>query len=232
MNIIITGASKGIGHGIATHLASCGHTVGLIARSEDLLKETAEAIAKSGGTAVYAACDVSDSAAIRASIDGLAKEMNGIDALVNNAGIVNRKPIDELSDEEWIAMIDANVHGVFYTTRAVLPHLRDRGRGHIINVSSISGKTPLPGGSGYAATKFAVTGLSQSMFLELRNDDISVTTLYPGSVDSASHRHDPEADHSWKVQPEEVGQVCERILTMRPGALISDVEIRPLRKPK
>src|SRR5690606_16913700 len=94
-----------------------------------------------------------------------------------------------------------------------------------------SGRVPLPGGSAYAATKFAVTGLGQSMFQELRGYGIKVTTVYPGSVDSASHRHDAAADHSWKVTPEEVGEACWDIIHTRAGHCISEREIRPLRRP-
>ena len=128
-------------------------------------------------------------------------------------------------------MIETNVSGLFYATRAVLPHLKSQGRGYIINISSISGRLPLCGGSGYAASKYAVTGFSDSLFLEVRDYGIQVTTIYPGSVDSASHLHDPGEDTGWKVRPEEVGQACRDILRMRPGACISQLEIRPLRRP-
>jgi NADP-dependent 3-hydroxy acid dehydrogenase YdfG len=157
--------------------------------------------------------------------------MGGVDALVNNAGIVLRRSIWDLQPEEWRALIDTNVTGLFHTTRAVLPMLRTQGSGHVINISSISGKVPLPGGSAYAASKFAVTGFSQSLMQEVRNFGIKVTTIFPGSVDSASHRHDSSADTSWKVTPEEIGRACAYALNAAPGTDVSELEIRPLRKP-
>ncbi|MGC9328627.1 MAG: SDR family oxidoreductase, partial [Candidatus Hinthialibacter sp.] len=133
--------------------------------------------------------------------------------------------------EEWRAMVETNIHGVFYAVRAVLPFMKDQGGGHIINISSISGRLPLPGGSGYAATKYAVTGFSESLMQEVRDYGIKVTTIFPGSVDSESHRHDADKNHLWKIKPEEVGETCYHVLNTAPGALISRVEIRPLHRP-
>ena len=155
-----------------------------------------------------------------------------MDALINNAGLVIRKNVFDIAVDEWRAMIDTNINGVFFATRAVLPYFKSQQRGHIVNVSSISGKVPLPGGSGYAATKFAVTGFSQSLFHEVRDYGIKVTTIYPGSVDSESHRHDPAADNFWKVTPAEVGAAVRDVLRTAAGTVISEVEIRPLRKGK
>ncbi len=231
MNVIVTGASKGIGRGIASFLAMDGFNVGLIARSQDLLDDLAASLSEQGGSCAAAACDVCEPEALDAAVAAIRDELGGVDALVNNAGLVTRKSIIELTHEEWRAMVDVNVHGAFNAIKAVLPYLQARGRGDIINISSISGRLPLPGGSGYAATKHALTGLSLSCFQELRDFNIRVSTIYPGSVDSASHRHDPSADHSWKVSPEEVGQACRDILRMAAGASISELEIRPLQRP-
>ncbi len=231
MKIIITGASKGIGRGIATFLAREGFEVGLLARSGDLLAELEEKIKTAGGRCASLSCDLRDPDATSGAIDRLVRELGGVDGLINNAGLVIRKDVFTLTLEEWQAMLETNVAGVFYATRAVLPHLKSQRRGYIINISSISGRLPLRGGSGYAATKYAVTGFSDSLFLEVRDHGIQVTTIYPGSVDSESHRHDAEEDTSWKVRPEEVGQACRDILRMEPGTCISQLEIRPLRKP-
>lgn len=229
MKVIVTGASKGIGRGIALFLAMDGFDVGLIARSGDLLEDLRQGIEEQGGTCFSAACDLRDSdataAAMAATIDGL----GGVDALINNAGLVIRKSALEITLEEWHALVDTNINGLFYATRAVLPHMQEQGRGHIINISSISGKVPLPGGSPYAATKYAVTGFSQSLFQEVRDFGIKVTTVFPGSVDTESHRRD--ADNTWKVSPEEVGQACAQVLRTDPGTVLSEVEIRSLKRP-
>lgn len=231
MKVIVTGASKGIGRGIATFLASDGFTVGLLARSLDLLGELKREIEADGGACAVAACDIRDPEKTRAAIESLIEALGGIDALVNNAGLVIRKDVFELSLEEWHKLIDTNVNGLFYATRAVLPRMREQGHGDIINVSSISGRVPLPGGSAYAATKYAVTGFTQSLFQEVRDYGIRATTVYPGSVNSASERHDANADTSWKVQPEEVGQAIRDLLRFRRGTVVSELEIRPLGRP-
>jgi hypothetical protein len=231
MKVIVTGASKGIGRGIATVLAREGHTVGLAARSTELLADLERQLADQGARTFYRTADLTSPDETHRSLLDLIDEMEGVDALVNNAGTVLRKDVWSITVEEWKHMMDVNINGVFYATRAVLPTMKTQGSGHIINVSSISGKFPLPGGSGYAASKFAITGFSQSLFQEVRDQGIKVTTLYPGSVDSASHRHDPGADHTWKVTPEEVGRACLDVLCTRHGNCVSEVEIRPLGRP-
>jgi NADP-dependent 3-hydroxy acid dehydrogenase YdfG len=232
MRVIVTGASRGIGRGIATYLAVDGFEVGLLARSRDLLEDVRQTIEEQGGTCFSAACDLRDPEQTELAVAATIEALDGVDALINNAGIVIRKSVWDLSIEEWRAMIDTNVSGMFYATRAVLPHFKKQGRGHVVNVSSISGKVPLPGGSAYAATKYAVTGFSQSLFQEVRDFGIKVTTIFPGSVDSESHRHDPAADHSWKVTPEEVGAACASVLRTAPGTVISELEIRPQMRPR
>lgn len=231
MNVIVTGASKGIGRGIASFLAMDGFNVGLVARSKDTLEDLRQSLEEQGGTCYSAACDIRNPDDVELAVAAIAQGLGGVDALINNAGLVIRKSVFDLSNDEWHAMVDTNLTGMFHMTRAVLPFFRSQGHGRIINISSISGKVPLEGGSAYAATKFGVTGFSQSLFHELRGHNIAVTTLYPGSVDSGSHRHDPGADQGWKVQPEEVGQVCRDVLRMRLEAVVSDIEIRPLGRP-
>jgi NADP-dependent 3-hydroxy acid dehydrogenase YdfG len=231
MRVVITGASRGIGRGVAEFLAMDGFDVAALARSKELLEDLCASVESHGGRCVAESCDVCDPDQTARAIDAAADRMGGIDALINNAGIVLRKPATEISIDEWRTMVDTNLNGVFYATRAALPRFREQGHGHIINVSSISGKFPLPGGSGYAATKYAVNGFSQSLFQEVRDFGVKVTTVFPGSVDTASHRHDPGADHSWKVTPEDIGRACASVLRTPPGTLISELEIRPLSRP-
>jgi len=231
MKVIVTGASRGLGKGIATYLGRNGCTVGLIARDESSLGAVLDSIRKENGSGSLAACDLRDSEATQSAIDSLVMEMGGLDGLVNNAGLVIRKSALDISFEEWHAMVDTNLNGLFYATRAALPYLVKQERGHIVNISSISGRLPLPGGSGYAATKYAVTGFSESLFQEVRDYGIKVTTVFPGSVDSESHRHEEGEDASWKVTPEEVGKAIADLLKTSTGNCISRLEIRPLKRP-
>src|SRR5262245_27256846 len=135
MKVIVTGASMGIGRGIATRLAHHGHELGLIARSDDKLAELCGKIPGGGRRCEIAPCDLRDAEATQAAIDGLIKSLGGVDALINNAGIVLFKSIWDLTLDEWRAMIDTNVNGLFYATRAVLPIMRTQHRGHIVNIS-------------------------------------------------------------------------------------------------
>ncbi|MDP8244242.1 MAG: SDR family NAD(P)-dependent oxidoreductase [Candidatus Hinthialibacter antarcticus] len=231
MRVIVTGASKGIGRGIATYLAKQGYSVGLLARSQSLLDELRNEIIQDGGKAESIDADLRDPNRVEEAIDGLVNILGGIDALINNAGLVIRKDVFSLSPSEWTAMMETNVNGLFYCTQSALRYMKKQQSGHIINISSISGYVPLPGGSGYAASKYAVTGFSESLFHEVRDFNIKVSTVFPGSVDSESHRHDAEQNHSWKISPEEVGQACFNILNTEPGNCISRVEIRPLKRP-
>ncbi|HOF41799.1 MAG TPA: SDR family NAD(P)-dependent oxidoreductase [Candidatus Hydrogenedentes bacterium] len=231
MKVIVTGASKGIGRGIATVLAREGFQVGALARSSELLDELRVEIEAANGVCHSAVCDLRDPQATEHAIGTLQRQLGGLDALINNAGLVVRKNAFDLSMEEWHALIDTNIHGLFYATRAVLPGMREQRRGHIINISSISGKMPLPGGSAYAATKFAVTGFSLSLLQEVREYGIKVTVVYPGSVDSPSRHGAADGGVSWKLAPEELGQACADILRTAPGTLISELEIRPLSRP-
>ena len=231
MKILVTGASRGIGRGIALVLGRAGHEIGALARSVDGLDSLATELRDAGATIAVAPLDLRRAKDIEPAIDRLTDALGGVDALVNNAGLVIRKSILDLEIDEWRAMMETNVDGPYLVTRAVLPRLRAQGHGHIVNVSSISGRLPLANGSAYAASKFALTGWSESLFLELRDFGIKVSTVYPGSVDTGSHRHDPNADHSWKVTPEEVGEACRAILETSPHNVVSRLEIRPLRKP-
>ena len=232
MNVILTGASKGIGRGIAIALAKAGCNLGLLARSQDELEAVAEACRACGDIQVFTRpCNLRSADDTQAAIDALTSALGGLDAIINNAGLIIRQDVKTISLDDWHAMVETNINGVFYTTRAAIPHFQTNGHGHIINISSISGRMPLPGGSGYAATKYAVSGFSESIFLELRDDNIKVTVIFPGSVDSQSHRHDPAAPTDWKVQPEAVGDACWSILNTSPGNCISRLEIRPLHRP-
>ncbi len=231
MKVIVTGASKGIGEGIATVLGREGFELGLLARSGDLLEDLKTKIEALGARCFAAECDLRSWKSTSTAIEELIDSLGGIDALINNAGVVIRKDVFTLSLDEWHAMVETNLNGLFYATRAVLPKLKIQQSGTIINVSSISGHFPLPGGSGYAATKYAVVGFSDSIFHEVRDHGIRVTTMFPGSVDSKSHRHSPDEDTSWKVKPEEVGVACRDVLRTAPGTCISQLEIRPLQRP-
>ena len=231
MRIVITGASKGIGRGIAEVLANYGHSLGLLARSGDLLSALKKSIENLETDCYISTCDLRDPVATNDVIADLIERLHGIDALINNAGVIIRKDIFKLSVEEWLAMIETNINGVFFASRTAIPYFVAQKSGHIINISSISGRLPLQGGSGYAATKHAVTGFSESLFQEVRDYGVKVTTIFPGSVDTASHSTKKATDDRWKITPNEIGEACQEILNTSTRNCISRLEIRPLNRP-
>jgi len=228
MRVIITGAGRGIGAGIAEVLAEAGHAVGLVARTADTLRQVADRITGAGGTAVHAAIDVADPEQVERGFRDLIEQLGGVDALVNNAGVMVNQSTLQIDPADWRRQIDVNVHGPFYCTRAVLRRMIDQQAGHIVNVGSISSYHPLPGASGYATSKHALLGFTESLFQEVRQQGVKVSGVYPGSVNTGMQ----SAGGDWMVQPREVGQAVREVLQTRSANLVSRVEIRPAAKPR
>ncbi len=223
---IITGASEGLGLCFSQVLIEDGARVAGLARRVALLEEHAR---KFGAAFLPIPCDVRDLEAVRSAIRRVRESFGRIDILINNAGVGRFGPIEELKKEDWDEMMDTNLTGLYHVTREVVPILKKQGSGHIVNIASIAGLLGNPNLGGYNASKFAVRGLSEALFKELREFGIKVTGIYPGSVatnfSSSGHR----APH--KMDPAEVAQVVLHVLTRSENFLISDVVMRPL-KPK
>jgi 3-oxoacyl-[acyl-carrier protein] reductase len=187
---IVTGASQGIGRAIALAFADAGAKVGLIARSEDKLREVAGAVRTRGGTAAWAVADVADSAAVDAAAVALRAELGPADVIVNNAGNVVRRATALLDDAAWRRVLSVNLDGTFFVTRAFLADVtrtRPAGQdpGRIINISSIAGRLGTPELLAYCAAKHGVVGLTRSLAEELRGAKVPVNAICPGSVDTA-----------------------------------------------
>lgn len=183
MAVLITGASQGIGKATALLLAEQGYDVVLAARQAERLEKVARAVRERGREALAVPTDVSD----RASVEQLADKattFGAIEVLVNNAGICMSAPMAETSIEDWQQLLDVNLWGYIYTVHAVLPQMLARGRGTIINVGSFGGKVPLPGMTAYCTSKYAVTGLTETLRLELSDRGIEVCGVHPGVTKS------------------------------------------------
>jgi len=180
--ILITGASSGIGEATARHLAAQGARVVLGARRTDRLEKLTAKIRESGGTAEFRALDVTDLADTKAFADFALKTFGRIDVIINNAGVMPLSPLAELKIDEWNRMIDVNIRGVLHGIAAVLPHMTERKRGQIINLSSIGGHRVWPTCAVYSGTKFAVRAISEGLRQETQ--DIRVTIISPGVVES------------------------------------------------
>lgn len=224
---LVTGGNRGIGRGIVEALAREGVTVALTARKlEDAQKAAAE-VGK--GTRGYA-CDVRKPAEVAALFAAVHKDLGGVDVLVNNAGVGAFGAIAEMSLDDWHAVIETNVNGVFYCTREAIPQMKARGAGYVFNVSSLAGRNAFPGAGAYCASKHAVNGFSEVLFQEVRDADIRVTYLMPGSV-ATDFGRGTAAKQDWALQPEDVGEMVVDLLKTSPRALHSRVEMRPA-KPK
>jgi 3-oxoacyl-[acyl-carrier protein] reductase len=181
-NALITGAGKGIGRAVALALAAEGANVGLLARTESQLTEVADEVRKLGVKAATATADVADMAAVNQAVEHLKQELGPIDILINNAGIGTFGKFLEMEPAEWEKIIQVNLMGVYYTTRAVLPEMIGRQTGDIINISSTAGQRGAAVTSAYSASKFAVMGLTESLMQEVRKHNIRVSALTPSTV--------------------------------------------------
>ena len=192
---IVTGASSGIGRATALALSEAGASVALAARRADRLEEVAARIRGNGGRALAVVTDVADRDAVFALVERTAAELGSADILVNNAGIMPTSPLSEIHLDDWLRMVDVNVKGVLHCVAAVLPAMLERRRGHIVNVGSLAGRRPFPGGTVYAATKFAVRCISAGIQLELSaRRGIRVTDIQPGVVATELMDHIPDPE--------------------------------------
>lgn len=216
---VVTGASRGIGRAVALRLAA-NHRVLALARDARLLTELAAEIGASGGACEPIVVDLARQQAIDTALEGVRA-----DVVVNNAGVITKKPLTKLTPAEWHEMMDVNVNAIFHVTRNVLPGMIERRRGHIINIASIAGRSAFPGGTGYVATKHAVLGFSESLMLEVREFGVKVSVVMPGSVATDMIVGD-NPDQSWMLKPEDVAEVVAGILDMPAHALTYQVEVR------
>jgi clavulanate-9-aldehyde reducatase len=185
----ITGASSGIGEATAVALAGAGAAVALAARREDRLAEIARRVEAEGGHALPMRCDITDEAQAHSFVERAHRELGGLHALVNNAGVMLLGPVEGASTDEWRQMVDVNLMGLLYCTHAALPLMREAGGGHIVNVSSVAGRRANAGSAVYNLTKFGVTAFSEALRQEALHHNIRVTCVEPGFVETELQGH-------------------------------------------
>jgi 2-deoxy-D-gluconate 3-dehydrogenase len=177
---VVTGASRGLGRALALALAEAGARVALAGRSKPDLEETARRIEAAGGGALVVPTDVTRYAEVEALMDRAARELGGLDIVVNNAGIAGVKPLAEATAEDWRAIVDVNLTGVFNGCRAAAPHLIARGAGKVVNLASVLGAVGLPGYALYGATKGGVIALTRTLGVEWARHNVQVNAIAPG----------------------------------------------------
>lgn len=222
---VVTGASRGIGRAIALDLAA-DHAIVAVARSLPELRELAAEIEAAGGSCLVRPADLAKPDEVMKALDGVEA-----DVLINNAGVGVLAPLLELDPDDWRAMVDLNVNSLFHVTRALLPNMVKRGRGHVITIGSISGRSAYAGGTCYAATKHFANAFTESLFLEVRDHGVKVSIVQPGAVATHFNQGDPGATgSSWKLRSDAVATAVRRILSTGENELIFQMEIRALRK--
>ena len=226
---LVTGATHGIGRATAFVLGRAGFRVGVCARTAPKVAALVEELRAAGIEAAGRAGDVAEPADAEAIVEHVAGALGEIDVLVNNAGVLIARPIAELTLEDWDATMATNLRGLFLMTRAVLPPMRAKGRGDLVNVASLSARNGFAGGAAYAASKHAVLGFGRSLMLELRKEGIRVITICPGSVDTGMLRDQPmlKADPDRILQPDDVAETILHTLRLPDRALVSELDLRP-----
>jgi NAD(P)-dependent dehydrogenase (short-subunit alcohol dehydrogenase family) len=229
---VVTGGSRGIGHAIVTKLALMGATVVFTGRDRTRTQRIAHELAEQGHRCEGVVCDLTDLASVEELGQHLRRDYGRVNILVNNAGIGGPSGLlHELAPSDWDAIFNTNLRGVYYTLRAVAPLMMEAGSGHIINISSLAGKNPLPRGAAYSASKWGLNGLSYGVAEELRGHNIRVSVICPGSVNTDFSPRRAGKEASRMLQPGDVAHAVSMLVTQEPQSFISEVLIRPTQKP-
>ena len=223
---VVTGGGRGIGAAIARRLAALGAGTVICGRDRARLEQTAREI-----QCESMVCDVSDWNSVAGMAERVQQTFGRMDILINNAGIGGfGGPLHSLPLDQWDAVLNTNLRGVFYTIRAFAPLMMAGGGGDIINISSIAGKNALPNGAAYAASKWGLNGLSYSVAEELRGHKIRVSVICPGSTHTELSPHEGK-DPQKMLQPDDVAHIVEMLVTQAPQSFTSEVILRPTQKP-
>lgn len=220
----ITGGTKGIGFGIAKSLLEAGLKVAISGRNTENAAQLKTELGSEDVLVITS--DVRNFADEQQAVEKIVAKFGKLDVVIANAGLGKFAPIDQLSIEDWNAMIDTNLTGVFHTLKATVEQLKAN-KGYYISIASLAGANFFAGGSGYNASKFGVVGFTQAAMLDLRDYDVKTTTIMPGSVTSHFNGHVPNDADGWKLQPEDLGQIIVDLLKLNPNVLPSKIEVRP-----
>lgn len=226
---LVTGGSKGIGFAVAQALTASGTVVAITGRDAAALEAARQ---KLGGRTLSLRADVQNEAEAAKAVNDAADRFGGLDVLVNNAGIGVFAPVADMSPDQWRQVIDTNLSGVFYCCHAAIPHLRRRGGGWIINISSLAGKNSFAKGAAYCASKAGLNAFSEALMQEVRHDGIRVSYVMPGSVATEFGGPAGSGAADWKLTAEDVARVVVDLIAHPARSLPSRVELRPSRPPK
>jgi len=225
----ITGGTKGIGFAVAKTLLDQGMRVAISGRSQESVDQALKDFSNSDVLGIVS--DVAKMADEKKAVSKIIDTWGQLDVVLANAGVGNFAPIDEMTDEEWHQMIDTNLNGVFHSLKASVEALK-KSKGYYITLASLAGTNFFAKGAGYNASKFGVVGFTQAAMLDLRQYDIKVSTIMPGSVSTQFNHNEPDEKDAWKIQPEDIGELVLDLLKMNARTLPSKIEVRPTRPDK
>ena len=229
---VVTGGTKGIGYAIAETLLKTGASVLICGRGKADVAKAAAELSAFGRVEGYA-CDVRSEDQVRQMLEHCSEAFGGPDILVNNAGVgFFGKTVEEISGDEFRQTLETNILGVFYACHYSIPLMKRRGGGYILNISSLAGQNPHPKMAAYNASKFGLNGFSEALMQEVRQDNIKVSYICPGSVNTGFGGDTADDSKAWQLQPGDIAQVVADLLKMTARALPSKIEIRPSKPPR
>jgi 3-oxoacyl-[acyl-carrier protein] reductase len=225
----VTGATQGIGRATAFALGRAGYRVGICARTAAKVEAVVAELRAEGIEAAGAAADVADPEPVRRAVAHVVEQLGEIGVLVNNAGVLIARPFEEITLEDWDVTMATNLRSLYLVTREVLPAMRRRRDGTIVNVASLAGRNGFAGGTAYSASKHAVLGFARSLMLEVRKDGVRVVTVCPGSVDTGMILDQPmlKTNRERILQPGDVADAILQAVRLPGRALVSELDIRP-----
>ena len=228
---LVTGGSRGIGFAIAQAILGAGGRVMITGRDPGRVDAAVTSLSEAtggAGSVAGSAVDMRDRSAVETLMGDLDARFGGFDTVINNAGVGAFAEVASMSDEDWDRVLQTNLTGVFYCCRAAIPRLKAKGGGWIINIASLAGKNPFAAGAAYCASKAGLIAFSESLMQEVRSDNIRVSVILPGSVETGFGGPGAgKSETSWKLQPRDVADVVMSLLAHPPRSLPSRVEIRP-----
>ena len=225
----VTGATQGIGRATALALGRAGYRVGICARTAPKVEAVVAELRAEGIEATGAAADVADPEQVRRAVAQVVEQLGEIGVLVNNAGVLIARPFEELTLEDWDLTMATNLRSLYLVTREVLPGMRRRREGTIVNVASLAGRNGFVGGTAYTASKHAVLGFSRSLMLEVRKDNVRVIAICPGSVATGMLQDQPmlKSEPQRILQPDDVAATIVHAVGLPDRAMVSELDIRP-----
>lgn len=222
---IITGGSRGIGYGIAEAMLQAGMKVAITSRSQEAADQAAKTLGNSDQI-IGIEADVRNYESQQNAVATVVEKWGKLDAMIANAGVGHFADIEDMTAEQWQEVIDVNLTGVFFSTKAALAALKES-KGYLMTISSLAGTNFFATGAAYNASKFGVVGFSQAIMLDVRSAGVKVTTIMPGSVATHFADHPVTEKEAWKIQAEDIGQMVIDLFRMNPRTLPSKIEVRP-----